>query len=116
MKGEYIMNIKITSRHFKPHATLTEYAEKAIEDLSHFYDGIIKAEVIFSYEKSHDSVKNAEISLTVYGTILTGIGSSEEYEKSIDIAIAKIKTRLKKYKEKLHEKDRKGVRKICEKE
>ena len=110
------MNIKITSRHFKPHTTLTEYAENAIEDLSHYYDGIIKAEVIFSYEKPRDSVKIAEISLTVYGTVLTGIGSSEEYEKSIDIAIAKIKTRLKKYKEKLHEKDRKGVRKIREKE
>jgi len=110
------MNIKITSRHFKPHTTLTEYAENAIEDLSHYYDGIIKAEVIFSYEKSRDSVKNAEISLTVYGAVLTGIGSSEAYEKSIDIAIAKIKTRLKKYKEKLHEKDRKGIRKIREKE
>ena len=110
------MNIKITSRHFKPHPSLTEYAEKAIEELTHFYDGIIKAEVIFSYEKSRDSVKNAEISLTVYGNVLTGIGSSDVYEKSIDIAIAKITTRLKKYKEKLHEKNRKVVRKIREKE
>ena len=110
------MNIKITSRHFKPHATLSTYAEDAIEELTHFYDGIIKAEVIFSYEKSRDSVKKAEISLTVYGTLLTGIGSSDVYEKSVDIAIAKIKTRLKKYKEKLHEKDRKVVRKIREKE
>ena len=110
------MNIKITSRHFKPHTTLTEYAEAAIEELTHFYDGIIKAEVIFSYEKPRDSIKIAEISLTVYGTVLTGVGSSDDYEKSIDIAIAKIKTRLKKYKEKLHEKDRKEVRKIREKE
>ena len=44
------MNIKITARHFKPHASLTAYAESAIEDLTKFYDGIIKAEVIFSYE------------------------------------------------------------------
>ena len=110
------MNIKITARHFKPHSSLTEYAENAIEDLGRFYDGIIKAEVIFSYEKSRDSVKNAEISLTVYGTVLTGIGSSTMYEKSIDIAIAKITTRLKKYKEKLHAKNRKVVRKIREKE
>ena len=110
------MNIKITSRHFKPHVSLTTYAEEAIAELTHFYDGIIKAEVIFSFEKSRDSVKKAEISLTVYGNLLTGIGSSDVYEKSVDIAIAKIKTRLKKYKEKLHEKDRKVVRKIREKE
>jgi ribosomal subunit interface protein len=110
------MNIKITARHFRPHVSLTTYAESAIEELTRFYDGIIKAEVIFSYEKSRDSVKNAEISLTVYGTVLTGIGSSDKYEKSIDIAMAKITTRLKKYKDKLHEKNRKVVRKIREKE
>jgi ribosomal subunit interface protein len=110
------MNIKVTSRHFKSHESLSEYAQRSIEELSHFYDGIIKAEVIFSYEKSRNSVKIAEITLTVYGTVLTGIGKSEEYEKSIDMAIAKLKTRLKKYKEKLHAKDRKGVRIIRSKE
>jgi len=110
------MNIKITSRHFKSHESLSDYAEGAIEELTRFYDGIIKAEVIFSYEKPHESIKIAEISLTVYGQVLTGVGKSEAFEKSIDLAISKIKTRLKKYKEKLHEKDRKGVRKIREKE
>jgi ribosomal subunit interface protein len=110
------MNIKITSRHFKSHDSISEYAKRLIEDLAHFYDGIIKAEVIFSFEKSRNSIKTAEISITVYGTMLTGVGSSDEYEKSIDIAIDKLKTRLKKYKEKLHAKDRKGVRKIRAKE
>jgi ribosomal subunit interface protein len=110
------MNIKVTSRHFKSHDSLSEYAKSSIEDLAHFYDGIIHAEVIFSFEKKQNSVKIAEISLTVYGAILTGIGKSEEFEKSIDLAIAKLKTRLKKYKEKLHAKDRKGVLKIREKE
>jgi len=108
------MNIKITARHFKAHESLSDYAKGAIEELAHYYDGIIKAEVIFSYEKPHDSVKIAEISLTVYGQVLTGIGKSEAFEKSIDLAITKLKSRLKKYKEKLHDKDRKSVRKIKE--
>ena len=110
------MNIKVTSRHFKSHESLTEYAQRSIEDLSHFYDGIIKADIIFSYEKSRNSIKIAELSLSVYGTVLTGIGKSEEFEKSVDLAITKLKTQLKKYKEKLHAKDRKGVRKIRSKE
>jgi ribosomal subunit interface protein len=110
------MNIKVTSRHFKPHDSLSEYAQGAIEELTHFYDGIIKAEVILSYEKPRNSDKIAEISLTVYGAVLTGVGKNEEFEKAVDLAIAKLKTRLKKYKEKLHAKDRKGVRKIREKE
>ena len=80
------------------------------------YDGIIKAEVIFSFEKARNSVKIAELTLTVYGTLLTGVGKSEEFEKSVDLAIGKIKTRLKKYKEKLRTKDKKGVRRIREKE
>jgi ribosomal subunit interface protein len=110
------MNIKVTARHFKSHDTLTEYATKALEELEHFYDGILKAEVILSFEKSRNSVKIAELTITVYGTVLTGIGKSEEFEKSVDLAIAKLKTRLKKYKERLHSKDRQGVRKIREKE
>jgi len=110
------MNIKVTSRHFKSHDSLTEYAKNSIEELTHFYDGIIKAEVIFSYEKARNSVKIAELTLTVYGTLLTGVGKSEDFEKSVDLAIAKLKTRLKKYKEKLHTKDKKSVRRIREKE
>ena len=110
------MNIKITSRHFKSHESLSEYAKAAIEELTHYYDGIIKAEVIFSYEKARESIKIAEISLSVYGKVLTGVGRSEAFEKSVDLAIGKIKTRLKKYKDKLHEKDRKVVREIREKE
>jgi putative sigma-54 modulation protein len=110
------MNIKITARHFKSHESLSEYVKAAIEELTHFYDGIIKAEAIFSFEKSRNSIKIAELSITVYGNILTGVGKSEDFEKSIDLAIAKLKTRLKKYKEKLHSKDRKVVRRIREKE
>lgn len=110
------MNIKVTSRHFKSHGSLTEYAKNSIEELTHFYDGIIKAEVIFSYEKARNSVKIVELTLTVYGTLLTGVGKSEDFEKSVDLAIAKLKTRLKKYKEKLHTKDKKSVRRIREKE
>jgi ribosomal subunit interface protein len=116
MKGEFTMNIKVTSRHFKSHESLTEYAQSSIDELTHFYDGIIKAEVIFSFEKSRNSIKIAEITLTVYGALLTGIGKSEDFEKSIDMALSKLKTRLKKYKEKLHAKDRKGVRIIRSKE
>ncbi len=110
------MNIKITARHFKCHESLAEYTKNSIDELTRFYDGIIKAEAIFSFEKTHNSVKIAEISLTVYGNVLTSVGKSEDFLKSVDLAISKLKTQLKKYKEKLHSKDRKSVRRIREKE
>ena len=110
------MNVQVTARHFKAHESLTEYAEDALQQLTHFYDGIVRGEVIFSFEKKHNSVKIAEVSLAVYGTTLTSIGKSEDFEKSVDLAIEKLRTQLKKYKEKLHAKDRRGVRKVREKE
>jgi ribosomal subunit interface protein len=110
------MNVQVTARHFKAHDSLSEYAKDSLLQLTHFYDGIVRGEVIFSFEKQHHSVKIAEVSLAVYGTTLTGVGKSDDFEKSVDLAIEKLRTRLKKYKEKLHAKDRKGVRKVREKE
>lgn len=106
------MNIKITSRHFKAHDSLIRYANQSIEELTNLYDGIIKAEIIFSYEKPRNSQKNTEIILSVYGKTLRVTANSEEFEKSVDLAIDKLKTRLRKYKDKLHSRDRKKVRKI----
>ena len=60
------MNIKVTSRHFKAHDSLTEYAQESVERLLHFYDGIIKGDVILSYEKAKNSIKVAEIILSVF--------------------------------------------------
>ena len=110
------MKIKVTARHFKAHETLIEYVEKAIEGLEHYYDGILKADVVLSFEKARNSDKIAEIELFVYGAVLTAKGKSDDYKKSVDSSVEKILTQLKKYKDKLHKKDRIGVRKVREKE
>jgi putative sigma-54 modulation protein len=94
------MNIKITARHFKAHDSLREQAEAGIENLTRFYDGILNAEVILSFEKVKDSIKIAEITLGVNGKTLKAIAKSEDYKKSIDAAIEKMEAQLKKYKEK----------------
>ncbi|MFH0992268.1 MAG: ribosome-associated translation inhibitor RaiA [bacterium] len=105
----------VTSRHFKAHETLVEYAENAMERLSHYYDGILRCDFILSYEKARNSVKSAEIVVTVYRSKLRGIEHSDDYQKSIDGAVAKVKAQLKKYKDKLRAKDRKVVREVREK-
>jgi putative sigma-54 modulation protein len=95
------MNIKITARHFRAHESLREQAEAGIENLTKYYDGIINAEVILSFEKVKDSIKIAEITLGVNGKTLKAIAKSEEYGKSIELALVKIETQLKKYKAKI---------------
>ena len=109
------MTIHVTSRHFKAHPSLHGYAEKTVEQLSRYYDGITKADVILSYEKARNSLKMAEINVHVYGTDLTGMAKTNDFFKSIDVAIHKVLAQLKKYKERLHAKNRKEVRKILEK-
>lgn len=102
----------VTSRHFKAHESLVEYAEAAVARLDHFYDGIIKCEVKLIFEKSRNSIKIAEVIVTVYKTKLTGMERTEDFQKSIDAAVQKVLVQLKKYKEKLRAKDRGRVRQV----
>jgi putative sigma-54 modulation protein len=110
------MNIKVTSRHFKAHDALNDYAMHAVEGLAHYYDGITRADVVLTFEKVRNSTKIAEVSLKVYKEVLSGEAKGEEFEKAIDTAVAKVRVQLTKYKEKMHKKDREKVRAIRAKE
>lgn len=109
------MTILVTCRHFKAHESINAYAEATVGALSHFFDGIVKAEVVLSYEKSRNSVKIAEVTLSVHNAVLTGVARTNDFMKSIDGATEKVLVQLKKYKERLHARDRKAVRRIREK-
>jgi putative sigma-54 modulation protein len=110
------MNIKVTSRHFKAHEDLNNYAMAAVETLTRYYDGITRADVVLVFEKVRKSTKVAEISVKVYKEVLTGEATAAEFEKAIDAAVDKVRVQLTKYKERLHAKDRKTGRKVREKE
>ena len=109
------MQIHVTSRHFKAHPSLVEYAEQAVRQLSRYYDGIIKGEIILNYEKPRNSVKIAELNVSVHNAVLTSMARSSDFFKSIDAAAKKVLVQLKKYKDKLHAKDRVAVRRVRQK-
>jgi ribosomal subunit interface protein len=109
------MNIKFTARHFRPRQSLKDHALQEVRKLSRFYDGIVSATVILSYERATNSVKTAEINLHVYGTVLSVREKSDDYVRSIDAAVSKLTLRLGKYKNRLREKDKSRVRSIQEK-
>jgi putative sigma-54 modulation protein len=109
------MNIKFTARHFRPHADLKEHALETVKKLDKYYDGILSATVILSFERVTNSVKRAEINLQVYGGILTATEESEDFIKSIDVASEKVMLQLQKYKTKLRAKNKGKVRTIREK-
>ena len=109
------MNIKFTARHFTPRAGLRQHALEEVRKLAKFYDGIVSATVILSYERATNSVKTAEINIIVYGKVLSATEKSDDYLKSIDAAAGKLAQRLRTYKSKLHSKNKTRVRKIQDK-
>ena len=96
------MSFILTARHFKAHDTLKEYAEAEAEKLSKFYDGIIKTEIILSYDKPTNSIKNAEVIVHAKNhQTFKATESSDDFQKSIESAIEKVVTQIKKFKDKL---------------
>jgi len=109
------MNVTFTARHFRPHPDIKQHALDTVKKLGKFYDGIVTATIVLSYERATNSVKTAELTVTVYGTVLTAREKSEDYRKSIDKAAEKLTLRLEKYKAKLRAKDKTRVRAIQDK-
>ncbi len=110
------MQVKFTARRFRAHPDIKEHAVDSARKLGRFYDGIVTADIILSYERASNSVKTAEINLHVYGAILSAREKSDDYHKSIDAAVEKLGMQLSKYKTKLHQKDKSRVRAIQNKE
>jgi putative sigma-54 modulation protein len=110
------MNVKFTARRFRAHPDIKEHALDTVKKLDRYYDGIVSADVILSFERVTKSVKTAEINLHVHGSVLTAKEKSEDFIKSIDATGEKLAAQLTKYKTKLRAKDKTKVRAINEKE
>jgi putative sigma-54 modulation protein len=109
------MEIKFTARRFRARPELRDHALATVGRLERFYDGIVTADVILSFEGSTKSAKCAEVNLHVYGGLLTAKETSDDYLKSIDAAVGKMTMQLSKYKTKLRMKDKSKVRAIKDK-
>jgi len=95
------MKFTFTSRHFKAHETLKEFATSEIDKFTRYYDGIMKCEVILSFEKATNSVKTAEVVLKINNHhVITAKEKTDDFVASIEGAVDKVVSQLKKYKEK----------------
>jgi putative sigma-54 modulation protein len=94
------MNITITARKFKARETLKDHVNAEMKSLLKFNDDIINADVILSYQNSHDSIKKAEISLHIPGQTLVATEESDEFTKSVTAATDKLSRQLKTLKSK----------------
>lgn len=104
------MEIHFTARRFRAHPTVKAHAVEAVKKLDRFYDSIRRCDIILSYDRPTNSVKKAEINLHVNRTMLTTVETSDDFYKSIDLALDKLERRLETYKSKLRAKDIKKLR------
>ncbi|MBI3189442.1 MAG: ribosome-associated translation inhibitor RaiA [Ignavibacteriales bacterium] len=110
------MDIHFTARRFKPHQDIRDHALSAIKKLDKYYDGIVRSDIILSYEGKNPSLKATEIKVKVVGAVLSAKEKSDDFHKSIDMAMEKSGRQLDKYKSKLRMKNKKTLRKVKEKE
>jgi putative sigma-54 modulation protein len=103
---EETMNVQVTARRFKIHDSLKDYAIKEIKRLEKFNDDIHKADVILSYERAQNSLKTAEIVLHMNGNSLLAKETTDDFKKSIDLAVVKLERQIQKLKTKVIEKKR----------
>lgn len=104
------MNVKLTARRFRARPDIKEHATGQVKKIAKFFDGIIGADIILSFEGAEKNIKIAEINLHVQGAVLTAKEKSDDFRKSIDFAVDKLTLRLEKYKSKLRSKDKNKVR------
>lgn len=89
------MRTSISSIHFKATDSLKVYAESEVQRLLRIADDIINCEVELSYTKL---IKEAHIHITVGGAVLNASERSDDFKKSIALAVDKIEQQLKKLK------------------
>lgn len=100
------MDIRTTARHFQLTDNLRKYSEDEIKRLEKYYDHIIDTHLTMSVEKSRQI---AELTVKVYGTVLTSKAKAFDMYVAVEQVISKMETQIKKYKAKLR--DRKAVKK-----
>lgn len=94
------MNIQITARKFKAHDTLKDFIKDEISSLKKFNDDIISADVILSYQNNQNSIKKAEVVLSIPGQVLTATDQTEDFKTSITSVTEKLKKQLETIKSK----------------
>lgn len=94
------MKVQITSRKFKAKDTLKEFIEDEVKRLERFHDEILDVDVILSFIHNKDSIKNAEIKVKLPRKVLIVNESSEEFSKSVTVAVDKLIRQIKQLKSK----------------
>jgi len=100
------MEIVINSVHFNADKKLVDFANKKVNKLDTFFDGIISAEITLKVLKPETARnKIAEIKLSIpANSYLFAKKQADTFEEATDLSVDAIRKQLGKYKDKLKSK------------
>jgi ribosomal subunit interface protein len=91
------LNIEFTFRHFNAPDNLKNYAISEVQKITKLYDRAIQCQILLFLEKGQYTT---ELNLSIPRHKLNVKESTDNITKSIDLAVAKMITRVKKIKSK----------------
>ncbi|MFO7524274.1 MAG: ribosome-associated translation inhibitor RaiA [Ignavibacteriaceae bacterium] len=94
------MNVSITARKFKAHDSLKQYVRDEVTSLKKYNEDILSADVKLSFQNPTNSVKIADITVSIPGQILNATDHSDDFKKSITASVEKLIKQLKTVKSK----------------
>ena len=94
---EFKLNIEFTARHFKAPDNLKVYAINEVQKITKVYDRAIQCQILLFHENDQYTT---ELNLSIPSHKLNVKESTDNITKSIDHAVAKMITRVKKIKRK----------------
>lgn len=92
------MQVSVTFRKIEASDTLRSYAEDKLYRVKKYVEDPIDAHVVLSVEKFRHI---AEVSVDANGLRLNGVEETEDMYSAIDMAVDKIESQIKRYRQKL---------------
>lgn len=94
------MNVTITARKFKAHDSLKQYVKDELSILKKYNDEILSADVKLSFQNPTNSIKIADITVSIPGQIINATDQSDDFKKSVTASVEKLVKQLKTIKSK----------------
>lgn len=100
------MPVRVTARRFELTSEIKQHVENRSQHFERFFQNIVDLHWTLEVDK-HRNI--ADASALVHGSTLTGHAEGTDMRSAIDGAAEKMEAQLKKYKDRLKEKDPRAI-------
>lgn len=103
VEGDGIVKITLKGRNIEITDALREYAEKRLNKLPRYIEGLDEAQVTLLVEKGNHRV---EVTIPMNGLILRGEEQTGDMYSSIDLVVEKLERQIEKYKSRINKRNK----------